>query len=109
VPNAQVTAGSIINYTINGTRRVDLIIGVSYEDDVRKLKEPVPTVAVSELAESSANFVVRPWVKAGDYWDVYFDITTKVKLALDDHGISIPYPQHDIHIKSGSVEKSISV
>ena len=105
-----------MNYTINGTRRVDLVVGVSYEDDLKKakkaiekvlvgddriLKEPAPTVAVSELGDSSVNFVVRPWVKATDYWDVYFDITQKVKLSLDENGITIPYPQRDIHMKNG--------
>jgi len=116
IPNAQVTGGSIMNYTVNGTRRVDMVVGVSYEDDLKKaqqviekvlagddriLKEPATTVAVSELGDSSVNFVVRPWVQAADYWAVYFDITEKVKLALDKNGISIPYPQRDIHVKNG--------
>ena len=115
VPNAQVTGGNILNYSVNGTRRVDLIVGISYEDDLKKaqqviervlagddrvLKDPAPTVAVSELADSSVNFVVRPWVKAADYWDVYFDMTAKVKLSLDQNGISIPYPQRDVHMIS---------
>ncbi|MFC1739826.1 mechanosensitive ion channel family protein [Planctomycetota bacterium] len=113
IPNAQVTGGNILNYSVNGTRRVDLIIGVSYEDDLKKaqevieqvlagddrvLKDPPATVAVSELGDSSVNFVVRPWVKSADYWDVYFDITAKVKLSLDQNGISIPYPQRDVHM-----------
>jgi len=116
VPNAAVTSGNIKNYTVNGTRRVDLVIGVSYEDDLKKaqeviesvlaqderiLKDPAWTVAVSELADSSVNFVVRPWTKAADYWNVYFDITENIKLALDEKGISIPYPQRDIHVKDG--------
>jgi small conductance mechanosensitive channel len=115
VPNAQVTGGNILNYSVNRTRRVDLIVGVSYEDDLKKaqqvieqvlagddrvLKDPAPTVAVSELGDSSVNLVVRPWVKAADYWDVYFDITAKVKLSLDRNGISIPYPQRDVHMIS---------
>jgi len=114
VPNGQVTGGNIKNYTANSKRRVDLVIGISYEDDLRKAKEviegviaadervlekPATTVAVSELGDSSVNFVVRPWVKPADYWDVYFDMTGKIKLALDENGISIPYPQRDIHIK----------
>jgi small conductance mechanosensitive channel len=114
VPNAQVTGGNILNYSANGTRRVDLIIGVSYEDDLKKahdvieqvlvdddriLKDPPATVAVSELGDSSVNFVVRPWVKAADYWDVYFDVTAKVKLALESNGLTIPFPQRDVHIK----------
>ena len=116
VPNAQVTGGNILNYTINGTRRVDLVIGVSYEDDLKKtreviegviaqdgrvLKEPAPVVAVKELADSSVNFVVRPWVNAVDYWDVYFDMTEKIKVALDSAGITIPFPQRDVHVKNG--------
>ncbi len=114
IPNAQVTGSNILNYTVNGTRRVDLVIGVSYEDDIKKakevievvlandervLEEPAPTVAVVELADSSVNFVVRPWVKAADYWDAYFDITGKVKLALESNGLTIPFPQQDVHIK----------
>ncbi|MHC4759527.1 MAG: mechanosensitive ion channel family protein [Planctomycetota bacterium] len=114
VPNAQITGGNIKNYTANSQRRVDLVIGISYEDDLRKAKEviegvlsadervledPATTVAVSELGDSSVNFVVRPWVTPADYWDVYFDMTSKIKLALDENGISIPYPQRDIHIK----------
>ncbi len=121
IPNAQITGGNVLNYTTNGTRRVDLVIGVSYEDDLKKakrviegvlagddrvLKDPNPTVAVYELGDSSVNFVVRPWVKSVDYWDAYFDITSKVKLALDENGISIPYPQQDIHLKSGVFQSS---
>ena len=118
VPNSQVTGSNILNYTINGTRRVDMVIGVSYEDDLKKakqviekvlagderiLEDPAPTVAVSELADSSVNFVVRPWVKSADYWGVYFDTTQKVKLALDENDITIPFPQRDIHVKDGAV------
>jgi small conductance mechanosensitive channel len=121
IPNAQITGGNVLNYTTNGTRRVDLVIGVSYEDDLKKaktiiegvlaqdervLQDPKPNVAVFELGDSSVNFVVRPWVKSQDYWDAYFDITSKVKLALDENGISIPYPQRDIHLKSGSFQSS---
>lgn len=113
VPNGQVTGSNITNYTVNGIRRVDLVAGVSYEDDLAKtkriledvvssdsrvLKDPAYTVAVSELADSSVNFVVRPWVKVADYWDVYFDLTEKIKLTLDENGISIPYPQRDVHM-----------
>lgn len=115
IPNAQITGGNVLNYTANGTRRVDLVVGISYEDDLKKaktiiegvlaqdervLQDPKPNVAVFELGDSSVNFVVRPWVKAADYWDAYFDITAKIKLALDENGISIPYPQRDIHIKN---------
>lgn len=116
VPNAQITGGNIRNYTANGTRRVDLTIGVSYEDDLkaarriieqvlaqesRLLPEPAPTVAVSQLGDSSVNFVVRPWVRASDYWDVLFDLTEKIKVALEEGGCSIPFPQHDVHIRTG--------
>jgi len=113
IPNAHATGGNILNYSVNGTRRVDLTVGVSYEDDLKKaqqaieqilvsddriLKEPAPTVAVSELGNSSVTFVVRPWVKSENYWDVYFDITAKIKHGLDENGISIPYPQLDVHM-----------
>ena len=121
IPNAQVTGSSIMNYTVNGTRRVDLVFGISYDDDLKKaqqviekviaddsriLKEPATTVAVSELGDSSVNFVVRPWVQAADYWSVYFDITANVKLALDKNGITIPYPQRDIHVKNEAGKSS---
>ena len=115
IPNGKITDGNILNYTVNGKRRVDLVIGISYEDDLRKakqiiegiladdnrvLKDPAHKVAVSELADSSVNFVVRPWVNAADYWDVYFEMTAKIKLALDENGITIPFPQRDVHIKN---------
>jgi small conductance mechanosensitive channel len=115
VPNAQVTGSTISNYTANATRRIDLTIGVSYDDDLKKakqviesvlgadariLKNPAPTVAVNELGDSSVNFVVRPWVKPVDYWDVYFDITAKLKTALESNGLTMPYPQRDVHIKT---------
>jgi len=118
IPNAQATSGSILNYSVNGTRRVDLVVGVSYKDDLQKaravieqvlagdnriLTEPAAQVAVSGLGDSSVNFVIRPWVKSADYWDVYFDMTAKIKVSLDQNGISIPYPQRDIHIISGNV------
>lgn len=121
IPNAQITGGNVLNYTVNGTRRVDLVIGISYEDDLKKaktviesvlasddrvLKDPNPTVAVYELGDSSVNFVVRPWVNSTDYWDVYFDITSKVKLALEENDITIPFPQRDVHIKNGSFQSN---
>ena len=113
VPNSQVTGANITNYTVNGTRRVDLVIGVSYEDDIKKAKDvmltvlkghpkvldtPEPFVGVKELADSSVNYVVRPWCKAADYWDVYFDITEQVKCALEENGLTIPFPQRDVHM-----------
>lgn len=118
VPNSQVMGGSISNYTVNGTRRVDMVIGVSYGDDLKKAKEviegvlraesriladPAPVVAVSALADSSVNFVVRPWVNVADYWPTYFDLTARIKVALDENGITIPFPQHDVHLKNGNL------
>ena len=113
IPNGSLSNGTIINYTTEGTRRVDLTIGVSYDADIKKtkdvlmqvlmahpkvLKSPEPTVNVSELADSSVNFAVRPWCTTEHYWDVYFDITENVKEALDTAGIEIPYPhQVEIH------------
>jgi small conductance mechanosensitive channel len=113
VPNANITNSVITNVTANDTRRVDLVIGIGYGDDVLKAKQvladilktedriletPAPKIAVSELADSSVNFVVRPWVKTSDYWDVYFDLTEKIKLTFDQEGISIPFPQQDVHL-----------
>jgi len=122
IPNAKVTSDNIKNYSTNGTRRVDLVIGVSYEDDLKRaqevmervlagddrvLKDPPAKVAVFELAESSVNFVVRPWVKEADYWDVYCDTTGRIKMALDDAGITMPFPQRDIHIKDGLSQRPV--
>ena len=113
VPNAKLTEDNIVNWTIKGTRRVDMVMGIGYGDDIDKarqvinnvlaaesrlLKDPAPLVAVVELADSSVNFVVRPWVKASDYWGVYFDLTEKMKKAFDANGISIPFPQRDVHV-----------
>jgi small conductance mechanosensitive channel len=115
IPNAQITGGTISNFSTNATRRIDLTIGVSYDDDLKKvqqviegvlasdariLKNPAPTVAVSELANSSVNFVVRPWVKSADYWDVYFDTTAKLKTTLESSGITIPFPTQEVYIKN---------
>lgn len=113
IPNAAVTGGNITNFSAKETRRVELTFGIGYDDDLKEakavlqgivdadervLKEPEPFVAVSELAESSVNFVVRLWVKSEDYWGVHFDTIEKVKLTFDERGISIPYPQMDIHL-----------
>ena len=112
IPNGSLSNGNIVNYTTEGTRRVDLTIGVSYDADIKKTKEilmgiltshpkvlqdPAPTVNVSELADSSVNFAVRPWSNSADYWDVYFGITEDAKIALDKAGIEIPYPQVVVH------------
>ena len=112
IPNGAIYGGIITNFSAKDTRRIDMVVGIGYDDDIRKakdiiwevlnaderiLKDPAPTVAVSELADSSVNFVVRPWVKSGDYWGVMFDFNEKIKLTFDEKGISIPYPQMDIH------------
>ena len=114
VSNSRVIGNNITNYSRKETRRVDITFGVSYDDDIklvketleaiieadeRILKDPKPLVAVSELADSSVNFITRSWVNSSDYWGVYFDMLEKVKLAFDEKGISIPYPQMDIHKK----------
>jgi small conductance mechanosensitive channel len=114
VPNGQMFGGIITNYSKRDTRRVDMVFGISYGDDIRKAKEiitgiitaderilqdPAPLIAVGELADSSVNFNVRPWVKSSDYWSVFYDLNEKIKLAFDDNGISIPFPQMDVHIE----------
>jgi len=113
VPNGQIAGGSIENLSAMPTRRVDMVFGIGYDDDIKKakaileellgaderiLKDPAFTVAVGELADSSVNFVVRPWVNAADYWGVKFDTTEAVKLRFDKEGISIPFPQTDVHL-----------
>ena len=113
IPNSQIMGATITNYSANETRRVDLVVGVSYSDDLDKvrkeledivaaderiLEDPPVTIAVSELADSSVNFVLRPWVKTADYWAVYFGLTEAVKKRFDEVGISIPFPQRDVHI-----------
>lgn len=118
IPNSNITGGNITNNSANEQRRIDMVFGIGYDDNLKKakqilerlisedsriLKDPSPVVAVSELADSSVNFVVRPWVKTGDYWAVYWDFTEKVKLTFDTEGISIPYPQQDVHIHQASV------
>lgn len=114
IPNGSIYGGNITNFSARETRRVDMVFGIGYDDDIRKardimegiikaderiLAEPEPLIAVSELADSSVNFVVRPWVKSGDYWAVLFDLNEKIKLAFDENGISIPYPQMDVHLQ----------
>ena len=113
VPNSQIINAVITNYSANDTRRVDMTVGVSYSDDLDKvrrtleelvaaderiLKDPACTIAVAELADSSVNFVIRPWVKTGDYWAVNFDLTEAIKKRFDEVGISIPFPQQDVHV-----------
>lgn len=113
IPNSQVYGQVIKNYSTNENRRIDLVIGVAYGDDLGKatqvindviakearvLAEPAPTVAVSELGDSSVNFVVRPWVKGSDYWPTRFDLTRAIKEGLEAGGCSIPFPQRDLHV-----------
>lgn len=115
IPNARVLDSNIVNHSSTGQRRVDLVFGIGYEDDIdhakavlsdilaqedRILKEPKPVIGVSELADSSVNFVVRPWVAAGDYWNVYMALNEAVKKRFDQEGISIPFPQRTIHMHS---------
>jgi small conductance mechanosensitive channel len=113
IPNNLVWGGVIINNTGNPTRRVDMTFGIGYGDDIAKahdilenivtshervLKEPKPMIHVHELGDSSVNFICRPWVKTEDYWDVYWDVTRAVKEEFDKNGVSIPFPQRDVHI-----------
>lgn len=113
VPNGAIIGGSITNFSAMSTRRVDFVFGVSYGDnlakvkeviwevlngDERVLKDPAPTVGVLELADSSVNFAVRPWVKSADYWDVFFAIQEKMKIRFDEEDITIPFPQQDVHM-----------
>jgi small conductance mechanosensitive channel len=99
VPNGSILSNNITNYSARPTRRVDMVFGISYDDDIRKAKQMV--IALGELADSSVNFLVRPWVKAEDYWGLLWDTTETVKLKFDEAGISIPYPQMDVHLDKG--------
>jgi len=113
IPNSAVFGSTIVNTSALPTRRIDLVIGISYDDNIgtardiildvinneeRVLKDPEPVVAVSELADSSVNFVVRPWVNSGDYWPTRWALTEKIKTSLEAGGISIPYPQQDVYM-----------
>jgi small conductance mechanosensitive channel len=119
VPNGKITDDNIVNWTVKGTRRIDMVFGIGYDDDIdqarslmadiiaqdeRILKDPAPKIAISELADSSVNFVVRPWVKVEDYWGVHFDLTEKIKKAFDAAGVSIPFPQRDVHVYQHGTE-----
>lgn len=112
IPNSAIASGNITNFSKKEKRRVDFVFGIGYDDDLklakatlqeiidadtRILKDPASFIGVGELADSSVNFTVRVWVKAEDYWSVHFDTTEKVKLTFDEKGISIPYPQMDVH------------
>jgi small conductance mechanosensitive channel len=113
VPNSKIMSDSITNYSAKQTRRLDLTFGVGYGDDIAKVKavlkrivesdervlpDPAPQILVGELADSSVNFIMRVWVKSADYWPFKFDTTEKVKITFDQEGISIPFPQRDVHL-----------
>jgi len=113
IPNSKITSDIITNINANPTRRIDLVIGISYDDnaneaktileelvraDNRILQEPAPTIALAEFADSSVNLVVRPWVKTEDYWNVRFSMMDRIKQTFDERNITIPYPQRDVHI-----------
>jgi len=113
VPNGAISNGIITNYSMEATRRVDFVFGIGYSDDIAKAKatierligedsrtlsDPAPQIVVSELADSSVNITTRVWANAADYWGVFFDLTEKVKVTFDAEGISIPFPQRDVHL-----------
>ena len=113
IPNGNIYQDNIINHSARPTRRADMVFGIGYEDDIklaqsvleklveadeRILKDPAPTVFITELGESSINFAVRPWVNTDDLWPVKWDMNQKVKLAFDEAGLSIPFPQMDLHV-----------
>jgi small conductance mechanosensitive channel len=113
IPNSKIWGDVIRNVTAKDTRRVDLVFGIGYDDSIPKaeailseivqnhelvLKDPEPVIKLHNLGDSSVDFVVRPWAKTSDYWDVYWDITREVKERFDSEGISIPYPQSDVHL-----------
>lgn len=113
VPNGQMLSDAITNYSAHATRRVDLVVGVGYGDDIdtvrrvlegvvaddaRVLADPAPNIRIGSLGDSSVNWIVRPWVKAADYWDVYWEMTEEIKRRFDREGINIPFPQRDVHV-----------
>ncbi|MFO7939726.1 MAG: mechanosensitive ion channel [Bacteroidales bacterium] len=113
IPNSPLATGSLINYSVEENRRCDFTFGIGYGDDIDKaklllknlidvderfLQDPAPQIVVGELGDSSVNIIVRAWVKASDYWDVFFEYTEKVKKIFDKEGINIPFPQHDVHL-----------
>lgn len=112
IPNGSIYSSNIVNYSKRATRRIDMIFNIGYGDDIRLARdviagiiktesrilfEPEPQIVVGELGASSVNFFVRPWVKTEDYWDVRFSLNEKIKIAFDEHGITIPFPQMDVH------------
>lgn len=125
VPNSEITNSPITNFSRLPTRRVDFVIGVSYSADLKKtrevllqiideddrvLPEPAPRVSVNELADSSVNFIVRPWVNSQDYWPLYWEMLEKIKIRLDENGIGIPFPQMDVHLhQNGSDQGPLTI
>ena len=114
MPNSKIMSDAIVNYSRESTRRIDLVIRVDYDADLRKakevlksildnepriLKDPAYNVSVSELAESSVNFIVRPWVESADYWPTYWSLLEEIKIIFDEQGINIPAPQMDVHLR----------
>ncbi len=121
IPNGAIYSGNITNFSARDTRRVDMKFGVSYDDDIRVVKaelekiiaeddrvlaDPAPVIELGDMGDSSVNFLVRPWVKSSDYWQVLWDTNAKVKLRFDEVGISIPYPQMDVHFNPNAEDKS---
>ena len=113
VPNGGIMGGNIVNYSAKETRRVDMVIGIGYDADIKKakeilleivnaddrvLKDQSITIGVAELADSSVNIALRPWVKTADYWSVFFDLNETIKTRFDEASISIPFPQRDVHV-----------
>ena len=113
VPNGKIYGDTIVNYSARDTRRIDMVFGIGYDDNIQQardimnnilneheliLKDPAPVILVSELGDSSINFAVRPWVNSGDYWNVRSELMQTIKEAFDANGISIPYPQRDVHL-----------
>ncbi|MCK5945268.1 MAG: mechanosensitive ion channel, partial [Planctomycetes bacterium] len=113
IPNGKIWGDVITNVSGQTTRRVDMKFGCGYDDDLQKvqavleeiinnhpkvLKDPEPVIKVHELGDSSVNFVVRPWANSADYWEIYWDVTRKVKERFDEEGLSIPFPQRDVHL-----------
>lgn len=124
LPNASITGGTIRNLSAEPNRRIDLVIGCSYNDPLRDVRwmleqivaaeprilaDPAPVIAVSELAESSVNFVVRPWVRSADYHAVKFSLTEQIKLGFDDRGLTIPFPSRDVFIHHSGTESAKTV
>lgn len=124
VPNGKITDGTIQNYSSERERRIDLVVGCGYNDDIRAVKavllsiveehpavlqSPAPNVAVSELGDSSVNFVVRPWVLSREYWDVRFDLIEQIKLAFDENGFTIPFPSRDLFIHNQAAAPATSL